>query len=411
MVLAMDRSGSMGGQILCRTKEAAISMVKSFTKCSADCCLPGKSRMGLISYADCAGMEVPLEACTRPVTEALKALRAGGNTTHQAAIELAGEMLTGSRAKRKILILFTDGKSNCGCPEAAARNLREQGVEIFCIGLGVEGAYLRKFASLPWKNHIFQAENHCTLEGAFRKAGEAIMGPCLKAKIREQVSDDFVIENILPPELGKAVRLDRRTVLWTLDTEKDREAEPICLKLDVRHTGGASGRFPINESLIYEDQEHHCLPFPNPAVVIEEKICPPEDGCRRCCCAVTEACRDAAVCCCGETKLSGLGRIVEVKAVIRQVCPGKRIGAAVILTEVDPEGKEHNLGMKTYEIPAQPGVGCTDVTLPCIQFVVPETTRTWGPCGSICSPRCFRARILANYLDTDYERCESLCEV
>ena len=408
LVLAMDRSGSMGGEPLCRAVQAAISMIDLFLKGSG-CCLPDKSRMGLISYADCARMEVPLEACMEPVKEALRHLKAGGNTNHQAAIQLAGEMLTGCRAKRKILILFTDGKSNCGCPEAAAAQLREQGVEIFCIGLGMEACSLKNIASQPWKEHICMAEHTCALETAFLKTAEKIMGSSLKAKLREQVEDDFEITGILPPKVGSVRRLDKKTVLWTLETGAEACHERICLQLEVRHMGCRRGSFPINRCLTYEERDHHCLKFPNPCIRIEEPDCRPEECCRRGCCIVAEPCRDAAVCCCGETKLTGLGRIVEVNAVIRDVCPGKRIGAAIILTEVDLQGKEHNLGMKTYEIPAQKGENCRDVTLNCIQFVVPESTRVWDPCAGICSPRCFRARIIANYLDTDYESCEGIC--
>lgn len=341
LILAMDRSGSMGGQALYRAVQAAIAMVKSFTACEKDCCLPGKSRMGLISYAERATMEVPLENCTVPTQKALKQLKAGGNTNYSTAIELAGEMLTGSRAGRKILILFTDGGSNCGCPETAARKLREQKVEIFCIGLGIEACDLRKFASQPWKDHIALAENFCALDSAFRRTGEKILDAC-------------------DPE----------------------------------------GRCPC-DCCPGTCQPEDCCPG----------TCRTGDCCPIGCCAVAEPCRDGAECCCGEARLSGLGRVVEVHAVIRDVCPGKRVGAAVILTEVDPLGKEHNLGMKTYEIPPQKGEACRDVNLSCIQFVVPESTRVWGCCESLCSPRCFRARVIANYLDTDYQCCESLCEI
>ena len=409
LVLAMDRSGSMGGQPLCRASQAAISMVKRFTQCEEDCCLPGKSRLGLISYADRAAMEVPLETCTLPTQKALQQLKAGGNTNHQAALELAGEMLSGSRAGRKILILFTDGTSNCGCPEAAARKLREQGVEIYCIGLGVEACYLKNLASQPWKDHLALAENLCALDSAFRNTEEKIMGTGLKAKLREQVGESFQIERILPPKQGKVLQLDRRTLEWVLETGVNPDAGPFCLELDVRHTGCETGCFPINASLSYEDQDHHCLVFPNPTIEITKK--PGGDCCCGGCCAVAEPCRDGTECCCGETRLTGLGRVVEVKALIRDVCPGRRVGAAVILTEVDLQGREHSLGMKTYEIPAQTGEGCRDVELPCVQFVVPESTRVWGDCESLCSPRCFRARVIANYLDTDYQCCESLCEL
>ena len=40
-----------------------------------------------------------------------------------------------------------------------------------------------------------------------------------------------------------------------------------------------------------------------------------------------------------------------------------------------------------------------------IKFVVPEDLSVSG--GAMCSPRKFKARFLANNIDTDYRCCES----
>ena len=121
---------------------------------------------------------------------------------------------------------------------------------------------------------------------------------------------------------------------------------------------------------------------------------------------MAEPCRDAAIGCPCNTILSGLGRIVEAKAIIRNVCPGRSVAVAVILTELDPEGCEHDRGMKVYEIRPQAGETCRDVVLNCVQFVVPESVRTWGNPESLCEKRRFLVRVLANYLDTDYTCCQ-----
>ena len=78
---------------------------------------------------------------------------------------------------------------------------------------------------------------------------------------------------------------------------------------------------------------------------------------------------------------------------------------AAILTEVDQEGAEHPRGMKTFTIPAHSSPTCRDVQVKCIQFVVPEDLRVSS--GPMCTPRKFKARFLANNIDTDYRCCQS----
>ena len=56
-------------------------------------------------------------------------------------------------------------------------------------------------------------------------------------------------------------------------------------------------------------------------------------------------------------------------------------------------------------IPPQEGEGCRDVVLKCIHFVVPEALDASGASGSICNARRFTARVLANYVDTNYVAC------
>ena len=107
--------------------------------------------------------------------------------------------------------------------------------------------------------------------------------------------------------------------------------------------------------------------------------------------------------------MESLGRIVEVSATIKNICPGKRVAAAIILTETDEEGMEYQCGMKTFTIPSHDGPGCRDVQLKCIKFVLPEDLNPdEHPEGSICTKRNLKARVIANQLDTDYRCCESV---
>ena len=69
------------------------------------------------------------------------------------------------------------------------------------------------------------------------------------------------------------------------------------------------------------------------------------------------------------------------------------------------DGMEHQRGMKAFTIPAHSAPVCRDVLVKCIKFVVPEDLNVSGT--AMCSPRKFKARFLANNIDTDYRCCES----
>ena len=80
----------------------------------------------------------------------------------------------------------------------------------------------------------------------------------------------------------------------------------------------------------------------------------------------------------------------------------------VIVNEVDAEGIEYKRGMKTLLIPAHTQSTCTDVTVRCIKFVMPDELNVNGPDALPCADRSFRARFIANYVDTDYECCADI---
>ena len=145
------------------------------------------------------------------------------------------------------------------------------------------------------------------------------------------------------------------------------------------------------------------------------EVCPPPPECLGCGCSRPvrpQPCPDSAgfrISCCRETTvvdlpdhcLSGLGRMIYLNVTLKAICPNKRLAVAVQLLEVDRCGREHPCGLRFFEIPAQGGTVCRDLKLNCIRFVVPEG----GCCSSLCRSRCFRAKVMANYLDTDLVDC------
>lgn len=110
--------------------------------------------------------------------------------------------------------------------------------------------------------------------------------------------------------------------------------------------------------------------------------------------------------------LESQGRILQLDLTLKQVCPGKRVALAVILTEVDENGQEHARGMKTVTIPAHDFPTCRDVLVKCIKFVVPEDLDgANGNTRPMCEPRSFRARVIAHNIDSDFCCCGPIVTV
>ena len=106
--------------------------------------------------------------------------------------------------------------------------------------------------------------------------------------------------------------------------------------------------------------------------------------------------------------MDSLGRILELSATVKNVCPNRRVALAVVLTEIDQNDIEHKRGMKTMVIPAHSRSICHDVKVNCIKFVLPEELDVSGVDNAICNNRKFKARFIANYIDNDFCCCDDL---
>lgn len=81
---------------------------------------------------------------------------------------------------------------------------------------------------------------------------------------------------------------------------------------------------------------------------------------------------------------------------------------AAVLTEVDDKGVEYKRGLKTMTVPAHSRSTCQDVVVRCIKFVLPETLDTTRTPDSICEKRNFKLRLIAHYIDSDFDCCDVL---
>lgn len=94
----------------------------------------------------------------------------GGNTATGAAITLAHQEFKSSRFgarpnSKKVAIVITDGESLQDKVGPPSKKMKEDGVEIFTIGIGddVNHQELEEMASEPKKEHVFHVDNFDTI--------------------------------------------------------------------------------------------------------------------------------------------------------------------------------------------------------------------------------------------------------
>ena len=138
------------------------------------------------------------------------------------------------------------------------------------------------------------------------------------------------------------------------------------------------------------------------AVVNPEKCPTPVD-------VTVGGCQDSVLVDLGDAYLESLGCIVQLDVTVKNVCPGKRVALAMILTEVDQNGMEYQRGMKAFTLPAHSFPTCRDVLVRCVKFVLPEDLDVSGKSPrSLCGKRNLKVRVIAHNIDTDYRCCEAV---
>ena len=417
IVLVLDRSGSMAGSPLANMKAGAnsfIDIIDEATDSSQDGNIGSGSRIGIVSFADTATDDTQLITSVAELKTAVDGLTAGGSTNHADAFAKAMELFDPQSANARVIVMFTDGKTTAGPPPApVAAAARASGIIIFCIGLigsdGIDVNVLNDWATDPDASHVAVTPDDADLEELFKDLAANISKPgATDILIRETVNDDFSIVSIVPPAKGTAMKLDDATLEWQIPELGVTSNEGAALQFFVRHIGLTSGDKPVNKSIEYSDNEGNAVTFPQPSVLVDCGVVVRE-GCPIPVETAVESCQDSLVVDLGDTNLESLGRIVQLSVTVKNVCPGKRVALAVILTETGEDGLDYQRGMKAFTLPAHSAPGCRDVTVECIKFVLPEDLdESGGTPDSLCGPRNLKARFIAHYIDTDFRCCDSV---
>lgn len=220
--------------------------------------------------------------------------------------------------------------------------------------------------------------------------------------VSDTVSPCFRITGLSSPSRGTATLSNSNNVVWTIDELAAGGEETATLSFTVQHIGPCSGLVAVNESISYDDSTGNVVTFPSPEIEVDCGVNFCEGRCAEPIDFTASGCSDSIEFDAGDICVEGFGRIVRVSAALRSVCPGKRVALAVILNEVDDEGGELGRGMKVLTIPAVSGEVCRDININCVTFVVPELPDSTLPS---CAERTYRARFIANYIDSDFTPC------
>ena len=414
IVLVLDRSGSMTGTPLANLKLGAntfIDLIDEATDSTKDGQIGSGSRMGVVSFSSTAVANTQLITSVDALKAAVDGLSAGGSTNHADAFAKAIQLFDPASSNAKVMVMFTDGNTTIGAPPApVAAAARAQGIIIYCIGLigsdGLDISALNNWATDPDASHVAVTPDAADLEELFAELAANISNPgATDIVIDEVVNPDFVITSISSPTKGSATMLDAHSLRWNIAQLGVTASESATLDFFIRHVGQQPGTKLVNESITYSDNEGNVVSFPKPTVSVECDIVVHPEPCPEPVDLTVEGCQDSVLVDLGDVYLGSQGRIIQMDVTIQNVCPGKRVALAAILTEVDRDGMEHQRGMKAFTIPAHSAPVCRDVRVKCIKFVVPEDLNVSG--AAMCSPRKFKARFLANNIDTDYRCCES----
>ena len=129
LVLVIDRSGSMTGAKIVAAKEAVMASIKT---------LPKDARAAVIAFDSNAVVVAKLSSATKikAFGKAVDQISAGGGTNILPALKEAGKLLSPASAKRKHVIVLSDGHASYTGIASSVRDLKAGGVTVSTIGIG-----------------------------------------------------------------------------------------------------------------------------------------------------------------------------------------------------------------------------------------------------------------------------------
>lgn len=407
IVLLLDSSGSMEGIPLAQLKIAAdkfVDILYESTGGTGDE-LGGGSRIAVVSFARTAEEKTPLTTSVSELKAAIQSLTSSGGTNHEAAFAKGGALLDFASASQKILIMFTDGKTTVGGSAVpVTENIKAGGGVIYCIGLqgitGLDTTALESWASTPASSFVSIAPDAAALETLFENLAANITKPgATHISITDTIAKDFAISRILFCNKGVSQILSKNTLHWEISSLGATQIEGASLEFEILHTGTVSGEQEVNESLLYTDAEKNQPVFPSPKINVDcslpaaGEVCPAPQS------LVMDGCQQTMSFDLDDVWLHSTGRLLELRLILKQICPGQKTALGVLLKEIDLCGRSYTRGFKALTVPEHHAPSCRDLIVGPIRFVLPEDLNPNPHCGNDCQKRRFTVQVFANAVD------------
>ena len=417
IVLILDRSGSMAGSALANLKNGAkkfIDIIDESTDSSHDGQIGGGSRIGIVSFSTTATQDTQLITSVNDLKTAVDNLSASGSTNHADAFTKALQLFDPTSTNEKVMIMFTDGLTTAGGnPNTVATLAKSQGIIIYSIGLsgqdGIDVNALNDWSSDPNSAYVVITPDDEELENIFADLAKNISKTgATNIVLTDTINDCFEITDIDTPNIGNAIKLNNTTVEWKIDELGVTGSEGAILEFTVKHIGPCTGEIKVNEDIAYTDSEGNVVTFPDPSILVECDDTVITEPCPTKVDLEITGCKDSIEFDAGDIELTSLGRILQIDTTIKNVCPNKRVALAVMLNEVDDFDVEYKRGFKVLTIPAHTQNTCQDILIKCIKFVLPEDLNVTNSFNMMCTPRKFRVSFIANYIDYDFNCCDTV---
>ena len=130
IVLVLDVSGSMSGTPMEETKKASVNFI--------DTILDEDASIGIVTYDSSASMRSDFSTNKTALETTVSGIYDGGSTNIEAGLSEAYSMLSTSNARKKIIVLMSDGEPNDGKEGddliAYADSLKDDGIIIYTLG-------------------------------------------------------------------------------------------------------------------------------------------------------------------------------------------------------------------------------------------------------------------------------------
>ena len=260
IVLVLDNSGSMSGTPIQETRKASENFVKTVLQQDAS--------IGIVAFESEAHMLSNFSMDEAQLMSALGNLYASGGTNTLAGLTMAGEMLEQSNAKKKIIVLMSDGRPSNSQSELAeyAKELRKKDIIIYSLGF---------FSDVSDKASAQSIMESIADEGRHYEVADADSLVYFFGDIADQISGQpYIFIKIACPvevtvEYGGEVlcsetdNLSTRTSFGSLTFEERTDGERVKVlrlkqgtKYDIRIEGTDEGRMNYTIGLMDKNGEY-----------------------------------------------------------------------------------------------------------------------------------------------------------